>query len=72
MQERNESQQFVVRQEKESAKKLKFAKNSGFQAELRRRVDELFQSGDLKERDCPQMYAKTIILLLSFLGYMLG
>jgi len=72
MQERNESQQFVISQEKEPAKKLKFAKNSGFQAELRRRVDELFQSSDLRERDCPQMYIKTIVLLLSFFGIYAG
>lgn len=68
MQERNEFRPFVSSQEKESAKKLKFAKNSGFQTELRQRVDELFQSNILKERDCPQMYAKTAILLLSFFG----
>jgi linoleoyl-CoA desaturase len=68
MQERNESQQFVISQEKEYPKKLKFAKNSGFQTELRRRVDELFQGSDLRERDCPQMYTKTIILWISFFG----
>ena len=68
MQEQNKSQQLMNSQEKETAKKLKFAKNSGFQAELRRRVDELFENSDLKERDCPQMYVKTAILLLSFFG----
>jgi linoleoyl-CoA desaturase len=72
MQERNKSQQFVISEEKEPSKKLKFAKNSGFQAELRRRVDELFQSSDLREHDCPQMYAKTAILLFSFLGIYSG
>lgn len=65
MQDRHESQQSIVL-EKEPTKKLKFAKNSGFQVELRRKVDELFQNGDLKKRDCPQMYAKTAILLLCF------
>ncbi len=54
--------------EKETVKKLKFGKNSGFKTELRRRVDELFQNPDRKARDCPQMYAKTIILLFSFFG----
>jgi linoleoyl-CoA desaturase len=63
----NESHQSAVL-EKEAAKKLKFGKNSGFKTELRRRVDELFQNPDRKYRDCPQMYAKTIILLLSFFG----
>jgi linoleoyl-CoA desaturase len=67
MQDRDESSQSTVL-EKESAKKLKFAKNSGFQVELRRRVDELFQNSNLKERDCPQMYAKTATLLIGFFG----
>lgn len=71
MQDRNESQQSAV-QERDPAKKLKFGKNSGFQIELRRRVDELFQSSDLKERDCPQMYTKTAILLLSLFGLYFG
>ncbi len=67
MQERNESQQSMVL-EKEPAKKLKFGKNNGFQPELRRRVDELFLSNNLKKHDCPQMYFKTAVLLLSFFG----
>ena len=67
MQDRDESTQSKIL-EKESVKKLKFAKNSGFQVELRRRVDELFQNSNLKERDCPQMYAKTATLLIGFLG----
>ena len=71
MQSQNKSPQSMVL-EKEPAKKLKFAKNSGFQAELRQRVDALFQTTDLKERDCPQMYAKTAILLLSFFGLYFG
>ena len=69
MQERNKFQQSMVLEKestKESTKKLRFAKNSGFHADLRRRVDELFQETDLQERDCPQMYAKTAILLISF------
>jgi len=68
MQERDESQHSMVL-EKEPTKKLKFAKNSGFQAELKRRVDQLFENSDLKDRDCPEMYVKTVILLLSFLGF---
>ena len=63
----NKSHQSVVL-EKEAAKKLKFGKNSGFKTELKRRVDEFFQNSDRKARDCPQMYAKTIILLFSFFG----
>lgn len=50
----------------ESGKRLTFGKNNGFQVELRRRVDEYFRSTGQPERDCPQMYVKTVILLLSF------
>jgi linoleoyl-CoA desaturase len=46
-------------------KKVKFGKGGEFQIELHRRIDELFQSTELKERDCPQMYGKTVILLSS-------
>jgi linoleoyl-CoA desaturase len=68
MQERNKSQQLVINQEREPSKKLKFSKNSEFQAELRRRVDQFFQDNDCQERDCPQMYVKTATLLISFFG----
>jgi len=69
MQYQSKFSQSVMDREEEPEKKLKFAKNSKFQAELRRRVDELFQSNvDLKQRDCPEMYAKTAILLSSFFG----
>ncbi len=44
----------------------KFAKNDGFQAELRKRVDAYFRSSGRHERDCPQMYLKTIIILGCF------
>lgn len=67
MQVRNKFQQPRV-QERELEKKLKFGKNAGFQAELRSRIDNLFQNTELKERDCPQMYIKTAILLASFFG----
>src|SRR5580700_11124132 len=45
---------------------VKFAKNNQFQAELRRRVDEFFQRTGLRQRDLPQMYLKTAILLATF------
>ncbi len=48
--------------------KLKFDKNSEFQAELRRRVDQFFESTGRKRRDCPQMYVKTAILILSLVA----
>jgi linoleoyl-CoA desaturase len=47
-------------------KKLKFSQGSDFQIELRRRMGELFQNTGLRERDCSQMYIKTLILLVSF------
>ena len=45
---------------------LKFGKNNGFHVELRRRVDAFFESTGLRQRDCPQMYVKTAILLATF------
>lgn len=47
---------------------LKFAGNSDFQAEVRRRVDEFFRSTGQRQRDCPQMYVKTAILLCCFIA----
>jgi len=35
---------------------LKFAGNSDFQVEFRRRIDEFFRSTGGRQRDCPQMY----------------
>lgn len=48
--------------------RLKFGPNNGFQAELRRRIDEFFRSSGRRERDCWQMYLKTAILLSVFAG----
>ena len=47
---------------------LKFGKDNGFRAELRRRVDEVLRSGGRRRRDCPQMYLKSAILLTVFAG----
>lgn len=47
-------------------KSLKFAGSSEFQVELRRRIDEFFRSSGRRQRDCPQMYVKTAILLVLF------
>jgi linoleoyl-CoA desaturase len=49
----------------ELGRKLKFDKDDRFQIELRRRVDEFCRSHELRQRDCPQMYLKTAILLTS-------
>jgi len=43
-----------------------FSNKSDFQVELRRRVDEFFRSTGRRQRDCPQMYVKTAILLAGF------
>ena len=51
---------------KSPAGKLKFGKDSGFQVEIRRRVEEFFQSTGQRQRDCPQMYLKTVIHLVVF------
>jgi len=45
---------------------VKFSRNNEFQATLRRKVDEFFASTGQRQRDVPQMYFKTAILLLSF------
>ena len=45
---------------------LKFAGDSDFQMEVRQRIDEFFRSTGRRQRDCPQMYAKTAILIISF------
>src|SRR4030095_4221234 len=47
---------------------LKVAGNSEFQVEVRRRIDEFFQKTGRRQRDCPQMYAKTAILLAAFVA----
>lgn len=41
----------------------KFAPNDGFQATLRRRVEEYFATTGKKERDCASMYWKTAIIM---------
>ncbi len=46
--------------------RLKFAGDNDFQVEVRRRIDEFFRSTGRRQRDCPQMYFKTAVLLASF------
>lgn len=64
----HKSSKQVANQTLERNTKLKFGKSSAFQVELRRRVDEFFQSTGRRQRDCPQMYVKTLILLVSLVG----
>jgi linoleoyl-CoA desaturase len=47
----------------EVASKIKFGKADDFQAELKRRVDVYFQDSGRRQRDCPQLYLKTGIIL---------
>jgi len=42
---------------------LKFGPNDGFQQALRQRVERYFAITGRKQRDCPQMYAKTGVIL---------
>jgi len=46
----------------------KFSKGDNFLSELKRRVDDYFETTGLSRRDCPQMYLKTALLLASFAG----
>src|SRR5688572_16468390 len=50
------------------ARSLKFDGNSEFQVEVRQRIDEFFRSTGRRQRDCPQMYLKTAILIASFIA----
>jgi linoleoyl-CoA desaturase len=49
-------------------RRLTFGRDNGFHAELRRRVDEYFAQTGRRQRDCPEMYLKTAIILLAFVG----
>lgn len=46
--------------------RLKFGTGDGFQVELRRRVDEYFQTTGRRRRDCPQMYFKSAVVFTWF------
>ena len=52
----------------EVGRKLKFGKNDGFQAELKRRVEEYFRTTGRRQRDCWRMYLKTAIILTTFVS----
>lgn len=49
-------------------RRLTFGRDNTFQIELRRRVDDYFRSTGRRQRDCPQMYLKTAIILAAFAG----
>ncbi|MEX0777919.1 MAG: acyl-CoA desaturase [Phycisphaeraceae bacterium] len=46
----------------------KFVGDKAFQVELHRRIAEFFRQTGRRERDCPPMYVKTVILLTLFFG----
>jgi linoleoyl-CoA desaturase len=51
----------------DSGVKLKFGSDGGFQRELRKRVEEFFQRSGRRERDCPQMYFKSAVILATLI-----
>jgi linoleoyl-CoA desaturase len=51
---------------RQSAGGLKFGRDTQFQAELKRRVDDFFQRTGRPRRDVPAMYLKTAVLLAAF------
>lgn len=48
--------------------RLTFGRDNAFQLQLKRRVDEYFRRSGRRQRDCPQMYLKTAIILAVFAG----
>lgn len=52
--------------------RLTFRRDNAFLTELRRRVDDYFQSSGRRRRDCPAMYLKTAIILAVFAGFYLS
>ena len=50
----------------ESIESLKFGTNNAFYREVRRRVDDYFQTTGHRQRDCWQLYVKTAVFLGGF------
>jgi linoleoyl-CoA desaturase len=53
----------VAAEADESSQTVKFGASDGFQVELRRRVETFFRATGRRQRDCRQMYVKTVILV---------
>lgn len=51
--------------ERQTAAPLKFAKHGAFQSALRARVKSYFAENRLRQRDCPSLYVKTGVVLLT-------
>src|SRR4051794_4596039 len=47
----------------EPVRRPKFARNDGFQDDVRRRVEDYFRTTGRRQRDLPAMYLKTAIIL---------
>ena len=47
----------------ESTRIMKFGVSDGFDVELRRRVEAFFRATGRRQRDCWQIYVKTVILV---------
>jgi linoleoyl-CoA desaturase len=47
---------------------LKFGENDEFHRELRKRVDNYFEETGINQRDCPQMYLKTAVILTTLIA----
>ncbi|MGH8426628.1 MAG: fatty acid desaturase family protein [Gammaproteobacteria bacterium] len=56
----------------EADTKLKFGTDKRFQLELRRRVEEYLRSTGRAERDLPQTYLKTAVIVLGFAAFYTG
>lgn len=52
----------------EVGRRVRFARNDTFYVEVRRRVDEYCRNTGRRQRDCPQMYLKSAILLTTLAG----
>ncbi|HEY7569131.1 MAG TPA: acyl-CoA desaturase [Gemmatimonadaceae bacterium] len=61
-------QERTIQTSLETSQRLKFSNNSSFQVELRRQVDEYFKRTGRPQRDCPQMYVKTAVLVVAFVA----
>ena len=58
----------VTRIHDQAESRLTFARDNAFHKEARRRVDEYFRISGRRQRDCPAMYVKTVIILTVFAG----
>lgn len=50
----------------DSDSRVTFGKRNCFQRELRRRVEEFLQDAGRPQRDCPQLYLKSALILIAF------